>query len=123
MSKRRKFELKRWKDGKIKSKNFFSPKTVTGKLTVNARGFGFVTPDDGGEDIFIAAENINRALHGDAVKIKIVDKFGKKREGEVVEIIEHALARKNFGSHPTTKNLPLKFPLRGKMTTLIICVR
>ena len=64
--KRGKFEMESLKDGKMKSKNFFSPrhlstfspKILTGKLTVNVRGFGFVTPEDGGEDIFIHAEKI-----------------------------------------------------------------
>ena len=86
----------RWKGRKFehKKKNFFPFRTkkfsntyVTGKLTVNARGFGFVTPDEGGEDIFVSAENICGALQGDMVKIKIVEAFGKKREGEVIEII------------------------------------
>lgn len=61
-----------------------------GKLSVNSRGFGFVTPDTGGEDIFIHAEDIHGALHGDTVKIKIVEQYGRKRMGEVIEIVQHA---------------------------------
>ena len=124
MSKRRRFfEANRWNGVKIKTKKSFAPKFCTGKLTVNARGFGFVTPDDGGEDIFIAAENINRALHGDAVKIKIVDKFGKKREGEVVEIIEHAQnifvgtvrsRKKKFWFSPDDEKFAVEIPFARK---------
>ena len=46
-------------------------KAVVGKLGVNVKGFGFVTPEDGGADIFVAAENLREALNGDVVKVKI----------------------------------------------------
>lgn len=131
---------KSWKDGKIKSlkggkfesnkkkffeKSFFTPQKkffyVTGKLSVNARGFGFVTPDDGGEDIFIPADDINGALHGDTVKIKIVEQYGKKREGEVVEILKHEKnifvggvrsRKKKFFFVPDDEKIDLEIPLK-----------
>lgn len=66
-----------------------NPVYVKGKLAVNVRGFGFVTPEEGGEDVFIRAEDVH-ALNGDTVKVKITERHGKKREGEVIEILEHA---------------------------------
>lgn len=64
-------------------------KAVVGKLGVNVKGFGFVAPEDGGADIFIAPENLREALNGDVVKVKIFFNGGR-REGSVVEVLEHA---------------------------------
>lgn len=71
--------------------NFYTPKNpkyVTGKISVNPRGFAFVTPDEGGKDIYIAAEDVGSALHGDIVNIRITAEYGTRREGEVVEVIK-----------------------------------
>ena len=65
-----------------------NPKYVTGKISVNPRGFAFVTPDEGGKDIYIAAEDVEPALHGDIVNIRITAEYGERREGEVVEVIK-----------------------------------
>ena len=65
-------------DGKIRG--------FIGKLSVNLKGFGFVTPENGGNDIFIAPENLRGAFNGDKVKIKILD----NREGKIIEILERA---------------------------------
>ena len=55
-------------------------------MSVNLKGFGFVTPENGGSDIFIAPENLHGALNGDKVKIKLLD----NREGKIIEILERA---------------------------------
>ena len=66
------------------------PKSVVGKLSVNQRGFGFVAPEDGGTDIFVAAENLRGAFNGDKVKVRVTNIFRGRLEGHVVEILEHA---------------------------------
>ncbi|MBR4384731.1 MAG: ribonuclease R, partial [Selenomonadaceae bacterium] len=58
--------------------------------SVNQRGFGFVTPEDGGTDIFVAAENLRGAFNGDKVKIRVTNNFRGRFEGHVTEILEHA---------------------------------
>ena len=65
-------------------------KAVVGKLSVNLKGFGFVAPENGGADIFVAPENLRGALNGDKVKVKIVDDWRGRREGIIVEILERA---------------------------------
>ncbi|MBR3499030.1 MAG: ribonuclease R [Selenomonadaceae bacterium] len=75
-------------DGKICGRGVVM-KAVVGKLGVNVKGFGFVAPEDGGADIFIAPENLREALNGDVVKVKIFFNGGR-REGSVVEVLEHA---------------------------------
>ena len=65
-------------------------KAIGGKLSVNLKGFGFVAPENGGNDIFIAPENLRGALNGDKVKVKITDNFRGRREGIIIEISERA---------------------------------
>ena len=62
---------------------------VTGIISVNQRGFGFVATDDGKKDIYVAPADIYHAIHGDTVNVRIIFDKGERREGEVVEIIKH----------------------------------
>lgn len=41
-------------------------------------------------DVFVAEHNMNQALHGDRVRVKIFNKKNGRSEGEVVEIIERS---------------------------------
>lgn len=63
---------------------------VTGKVDMTADGSAYVVPNDEHEsDIFIAPRKLRQALHNDIVKVHVYNrKKGKKREGEVVEIIQ-----------------------------------
>lgn len=65
-------------------------KDVIGKLSVNLKGFGFVAPDDGGTDVFITVEGLHGAMNGDRVKVRLEDFKGERREGHVIEVLEHA---------------------------------
>jgi len=61
---------------------------VSGELSVHPDGYGFVTPDGGGRDIFIAAANLKEAWHGDRVVVRLEARRGKRREGRVIRILE-----------------------------------
>src|SRR5689334_8439723 len=60
---------------------------VLGRLAMHPKGYGFVTADDGGADVFIPPGSIQGALHGDRVRVR-VRKSPKGREGNVVEVLE-----------------------------------
>ena len=67
---------------------------LKGTFQANARGFGFVTPEDGTEDVFIPEENITGAFQGDEVEYIITAApSGRRREGKIVRIISHGVAR------------------------------
>ncbi len=64
---------------------------VRGRVIGHADGFGFLVPDEGGDDIFLSARQMHACLHGDRVVARIsgVDRRGR-REGAIVEVLEHA---------------------------------
>ena len=70
----------------------FGPKTkyVEGTVEMKSTGKAYVVRDDGeGEDIFIAAQDTYKALHGDRVRVAMFPKRNNsKPEGEIVEILE-----------------------------------
>ncbi|MBE5780303.1 MAG: ribonuclease R [Clostridiales bacterium] len=66
---------------------------LRGTLTGNQRGFGFLTPDEPGEeDVFIPGGAMQSAIHGDTVLVKLSGQraYRGKREGEVVKVLNRA---------------------------------
>src|SRR6266487_5319934 len=69
---------------------------ITGKLSIHPAGYGFLTSEKPGEsDVFIAAENVGTAMHGDRVVARIspeppAGRIKGRREGRVIRILERA---------------------------------
>ncbi len=69
---------------------------VAGKLSIHPVGYGFLTSDKSGEsDVFIAAENVGTAMHGDRVVARLspeapAGRIKGRREGRVIRILERA---------------------------------
>lgn len=63
---------------------------LRGKFIGNAKGFGFVAPEEEGmDDIYIAPHEINGALNGDTVLVRVLkESSGDRREGTVTKIVE-----------------------------------
>ena len=63
----------------------------TGILDLAAKGNGYIISDDFEDDIFIASNNINKALNGDEVEFYAYKrKHRGKQEGEITNIIKRA---------------------------------
>ncbi|HLU87222.1 MAG TPA: ribonuclease R [Taishania sp.] len=61
---------------------------LTGYLDLNQRGAGFVSVEGYDKDIYIAPNNVGRAIGGDLVKLQIT-RLGKARiEGSIIEVVE-----------------------------------
>ncbi len=69
---------------------------VSGKLSIHPAGYGFLTSEKSGEsDVFIAAENVGTAMHGDRVVVRMspepsAGRIKGRREGRVIRILERA---------------------------------
>ena len=79
-----------------RSKNSESRKplrTFTGKVQMTREGYVFVRVEGLDDDIFVKAAKTRRALNGDTVQVALtkVDS-GRRREGEIVEILERSKA-------------------------------
>lgn len=62
---------------------------VAGTVQGHRDGFGFLIPEDGGEDVFLSPRQMRELMHGDraAVRISGMD-YKDRREGAVVDVLE-----------------------------------
>ena len=62
---------------------------VTGRLSCHQDGYGFVIPDEGGDDIFIPARYLRENIHGDRVvaSVEAGHRYGR-REGRILQTLE-----------------------------------
>src|SRR5688572_14237321 len=65
-----------------------SGKTFKGKLDITRSGMGFVIVPEQETDILIRPGDFNTAMHGDIVRVKIKNGFGRRMQGEIIEVIE-----------------------------------
>ncbi|MYM86996.1 ribonuclease R [Rugamonas sp. FT82W] len=64
---------------------------ISGRVSSHKDGFGFVIPDEPGEDLFLPEKEMQKVLHGDRVLAKVVgvDRRGRS-EGTIVEVVQRA---------------------------------
>ncbi|WP_235588751.1 ribonuclease R [Sporosarcina koreensis] len=91
---------------------------VRGKFIGHAKGFGFVTPEtEGMDDIFIPPPEVNGAMNGDIVLVRVSKgDYGGRREGTIIRIAERKTTKvvgtyqdnRGFGFViPDDKKLPM----------------
>ncbi len=76
---------------------------VVGTVQGHPDGFGFLVPDEGGDDYFLSPREMHKVLHGDRAALRKTgtDRRGRP-EGEIVEVLERANRRNRRA--PATRN-------------------
>ncbi len=64
---------------------------ISGRVIAHPDGFGFLVPDEGGDDLFLHGRQMRTLLHGDRAVVQVsgIDRRGR-REGAVINVIERA---------------------------------
>ena len=83
---------------RLKGNNYSRPgkmKAIRGRISVHRDGYGFVTPEGGGEDIFIPSKFLRGSLHGDLVEASSAPSRmgGSKLDGRILNVLERATSR------------------------------
>ncbi|HET7930840.1 MAG TPA: ribonuclease R, partial [Rhodanobacteraceae bacterium] len=67
---------------------------ITGTVLANAEGYGFLRPDEGGDDLYLSPAQMRQVLHGDRVLASVVgiDRRGR-RQGAIREVLERRAPR------------------------------
>ena len=80
-------EIEEVERGKFKA--IINTEYHTGKLDLSGKGTGYIITDDFDDDVFIASNNINKALNGDEVEFYVYKrKKHGKIEGEITQILK-----------------------------------
>lgn len=88
---------------------------MVGVFSGNARGFGFVTIEGREQDVFIPADKVGEAMHGDTVQLVISEQNGARRaEGTIVRVTEH-VNRDIVGYYQKSKNFGFVIPDNRKI--------
>jgi ribonuclease R len=67
---------------------------IPGVVLANAEGYGFLRPDEGGEDLYLSPQQMRSVLHGDRVLASVVgvDRRGR-RQGAITEVLQRRSPR------------------------------
>jgi ribonuclease R len=67
---------------------------IPGGVIANAEGYGFLRPDEGGDDLYLSPAEMRKVLHGDRVLASVIgaDRRGR-RQGAIVEVLERRSPR------------------------------
>lgn len=94
---------------------------VVGRLSMTAKGFGFIIPDvrdtEEETDVFVPGADLNTAMHGDRVVARVTPaaEEGRSREGEIIRILERA-NEKIVGTFESSKTFGFVTPDNTKLS-------
>ncbi|MDS9996117.1 ribonuclease R [Bacillus atrophaeus] len=91
---------------------------IKGKLSAHAKGFGFLLPEDTSlSDVFIPPTELNTAMNGDIVMVRLNSQSsGSRQEGTVIRILERSIQRV-VGTYTETKSFGFVIPDDKKITS------
>ncbi|RSK28530.1 ribonuclease R [Bacillus sp. HMF5848] len=84
---------------------------IRGKVTAHAKGFAFVIPDDkDSDDVFIPPTEMNNAMHGDTVLVRVSsESSGTRKEGTIVRIVERGVTE-TVGTYVESRSFGFVIP-------------
>ncbi|UOK60001.1 ribonuclease R [Bacillus sp. OVS6] len=84
---------------------------IRGKVSGHAKGFAFVITEDPNQgDVFIPPSELNNAMHGDTVLVRVsTESSGSRQEGTVIRIVERGL-KEVVGTYTESKNFGFVIP-------------
>ncbi len=67
---------------------------IPGVVIANVEGYGFLRPDEGGDDLYLSPQQMRTVMHGDRVLASVVglDRRGR-RQGAIVEVLQRRSPR------------------------------
>ena len=67
---------------------------IPGVVIANPEGFGFLRPDEGGDDLFLSPYEMRKVMHGDRALANVtgIDRRGR-REGSIARVLERGVNR------------------------------
>ena len=67
---------------------------IPGVVIANPEGFGFLRPDEGGDDLFLPPYEMRKVMHGDRALANVtgIDRRGR-REGSIARVLERGINR------------------------------
>lgn len=67
---------------------------IPGLVIANAEGYGFLRPDEGGDDLYLSPQQMRSVMHGDRVLASVIglDRRGR-RQGAIVEVLQRRSPR------------------------------
>ncbi len=88
---------------------------VAGRVIGHRDGFGFLVPDEGGDDVFLGPRQMKALMHGDraVVRVRGVDHRGR-REGSLVDVLERN-TRQVVGRYFSERGVGFVVPDHAKM--------
>jgi ribonuclease R len=95
-------------------------KSIRGTLSTHRDGYGFVTPEGGGEDIFIPQRHMKNAMHGDTVEVRAERSRmgGGKQEGRITAVTQRASSR-IVGRYEETRRGAIVIPEETRLNLVI----
>ncbi|OTQ86029.1 ribonuclease R [Bacillus subtilis subsp. subtilis] len=91
---------------------------IKGKISAHVKGFAFLLPEDTSlSDVFIPPNELNTAMNGDIVMVRLNSQSsGSRQEGTVIRILERAIQRV-VGTYTETRNFGFVIPDDKKITS------
>ncbi len=86
--------LERGRLYRVKGQRYAPPEKanlVAGRLAVTQKGDGFVTPDKGGQDVYVPGLSLESAMDGDQVVVRVEGRpRGRSPVGRVIKVLDRA---------------------------------